>query len=135
MNHRFSSHAALIELTAALLFLMLASVSILKLFTAADQWSGQAEALMQGAALAQDCAEVIAGSADPAAALAQMGYQAQESGAYALETGEMTVLASLETEPTEVGLLVSGMVTVDWRGETVVQLPVSRYYNKEVIHP
>lgn len=135
MNHRFSSHAALIELTAALLFLMLASVSILKLFTTADQWSGRAEALMQGTALAQDCAEVIAGSADPAAALEQMGYRAQKSGAYALETGEMTVLVSLETEPTEVGHLMSGTVTVDWRGETVAQLLVSRYYNKEVIHP
>ena len=75
MRQRFSSHTTLIELAAALLCFLLASVIILGLFTKADAISRRSARLQEATTLAQDCAEWIAGNGDALRALEKAGFQ------------------------------------------------------------
>ena len=68
-------------------------------------------------------------------AIAEIGFEGQ-SGSYTLDLDDgMTLTLTAADEQTEVGRLVSGMISVYTEGKQVYELPVSRYYNKEVIHP
>ena len=135
MRQRFSSHTTLIELAAALLCFLLASVIILGLFTKADGISRRSARLQEATTLAQDCAELIAGSGDALEALAQAGYRA-ENGSFILKTDDGLVMrAELDEKQTEVGTLLDGRICVLDGEEEVFSIPAARYYNKEVIHP
>lgn len=135
MRQRFSSHTTLIELTAALLCFLLASVIILGLFTKADAISRCSARLQEATTLAQDCAELIAGSGDALEALAQAGYRA-ENGSFTLKTDDgLVIRAELDEKQTEVGILLDGRIRVLDGEEEVFSIPAARYYNKEVIHP
>ena len=135
MRQRFSSHTTLIELAAALLCFLLASVIILGLFTKADAISRRSARLQEATTLAQDCAELIAGSGDALEALAQAGYRA-ENGSVTLKTDDgLVIRAELDEKQTEVGTLLDGRIRVLDGEEEVFCVPVARYYNKEVIHP
>lgn len=135
MKRRFSSHTTLIELTAALLFFMLASVTILGLFMTAYEQGVQARRNTLALQLAQDCAGIVSGAQDVEETLTQTGYLL-ENGAYVRHAeDEMTVSAALNEQQTEVGFLLNAQIDVLQGEEAVLQLPVSRYYNKEVIHP
>ena len=136
MNKRFSSHTTLIELTLSLLVLMLASVTILGLFTTAYEKSCAAGEIAQAVQLAQDCAALIAAGDDSAQMLAQQGYVLDESGAYTLETeAGLQVRAVIAEEQTKVGKMIDAQIAVLRGDETLASQQVSRYYNKEVIHP
>ena len=135
MRQRFSSHTTLIELTAALLCFLLASVIILGLFTKADAISRRSARLQEATTLAQDCAELIAGSVDALEALAQAGYQAEDGG-FTLKTDDgLVIKTELNEKQTEVGTLLDGRICVLDGEEEVFSIPAARYYNKEVIHP
>lgn len=135
MRQRFSSHTTLIELAAALLCFLLASVIILGLFTKADAISRSSARLLEATTLAQDCAEWIAGSGDALEALAQAGYRA-EDGAFTRKTDDgLTLKVTLEEEQTEVGTLLNGRICVLDGEEELFSIPAARYYNKEVMHP
>lgn len=135
MRQRFSSHTTLIELAAALLCFLLASVIILGLFTKADAISRSSARLLEATTLAQDCAEWIAGSGDALEALAQAGYRS-EDGAFTHKTDNgLTLKVTLEEEQTEVGTLLNGRICVLDGEEELFSLPAARYYNKEVMHP
>lgn len=135
MRQRFSSHTTLIELAAALLCFLLVSVIILGLFTKADAISRRSARLQEATTLAQDCAELIAGSGDALEALAQAGYQA-ENGGFTLKTDDgLAIRAELGEKQTEVGTLLDGRIRVLDGEEEVFSIPAARYYNKEVIHP
>ena len=135
MRQRFSSHTTLIELTAALLCFLLASVIILGLFTKADAISRRSARLQEATTLAQDCAELIAGSVDALEALAQAGYQAEDGG-FTLKTDDgLVIKTELNEKQTEVGTLLDGRICVLDGEEEVFSIPAARCYNKEVIHP
>ena len=135
MRQRFSSHTTLIELAAALLCFLLASVIILGLFTKADAISRRSARLQEATTLAQDCAELIAGSVDALEALAQAGYQAEDGG-FTLKTDDgLVIKTELNEKRTEVGTLLDGRICVLDGEEEVFSIPAARYYNKEVIHP
>ena len=135
MRQRFSSHTTLIELAAALLCFLLASVIILGLFTKADAISRRSARLQEATTLAQDCAELIAGSVDALEALAQAGYQAEDGG-FTLKTDDgLVIKTELNEKQTEVGMLLDGRICVLDGEEEVFSIPAARYYNKEVIHP
>ena len=135
MRQRFSSHTTLIELAAALLCFLLASVIILGLFTKADAISRSSARLLEATTLAQDCAEWIAGSGDALEALAQAGYRA-EDGAFTCKTDNgLTLKVTLDEEQTEVGTLLNGRICVLDGEEELFSIPAARYYNKEVMHP
>jgi len=135
VKRRFSSHTTLIELTAALLFFMLASVTILGLFMTAYAQGRQARRNTLALQLAQDCAGIVSGAQNVKETLTQTGYLL-ENGAYVRHAeDEMTVSAALNEQQTEVGFLLNAQIDVLQGEEAVLQLPVSRYYNKEVIHP
>lgn len=136
MKQRFSSHATLIELAAALMIFMLASVTILKLFTTAYDLSCESSRLTKAVLQAQSCAEILAAEQDAAGALARMGYEQTDSDVlrYAAED-DMVIQVQLENEQTEVGEMMRAQIAVLYQEEALVHLPVSRYINKEVIHP
>ena len=135
MRRRFSSHTTLIELAASLLCFLLASTIILGLFTKADALSRRSARLQEATTLAQDCAELIAGSVDALEALAQAGYQAEDGG-FTLKTDDgLVIKTELNEKQTEVGTLLDGRICVLDGEEEVFSVPAARYYNKEVIHP
>ena len=135
MKRRLSSHVTLIELTAILLIFMLASVVILGLFTAAYQKSVQARYLNDAMITARDLAARLYGADVFEEAIDEIGFEGQ-SGSYTLDLDDgMTLTLTAADEQTEVGRLVSGMISVYTEGKQVYELPVSHYYNKEVIHP
>lgn len=130
MKRRFSSHTTLIELTMALLFFMLASVTILGLFTKAYGFSQTARQNAKALRLAKDCAAMFAAgqqtdvSSDPV----------DENGAYRLiQDDELDVTGRVVTEQTAVGELQTMTIRVMSGEEVLLEMPVSRYYNKEVI--
>ena len=135
MKKRLSSHVTLIELTAVLLIFMLASIVILGLFTAAYQRSVRAQQLTDGMTAARDVAARFAASETFGGALEELGAR-DNDGEYLLDIGGgMTAHLNVQYEQTEVGALASGVIAVLVEGDAVFELPVSRYYNKEVIHP
>ena len=136
MKRRFSSHMTLIELTLELFFLMLAMVTIVGLYTTAYELSSEANRLTRATQMAQDCAALIEGGADPISELANNGYHAADNTAiYTLESDKLTVSVTLEVEPTGVGCLYVGSIRVTHGSEQLIEWPVARYINKEVIHP
>ena len=136
MKQRYSSHTTLMELTAALLVFMLASVTILGLFTTAFESSRQAGYLVQATALAQDCAALISAGRSSGAQLEAAGYAKKDESTFQREIeGGWTVNVLGENKRTAVGELYEGRISVWHEGETVFELPVCRYYNKEVIRP
>lgn len=136
MRQRFSSHTTLIELSAALLVFMLASVTILGLFTTAFDFSREAKVLTRAMIAAQDCAAIIAASLEPEAALLETGYRKGDEGSMVRQLDEETRIAvEWQNEQTPVGEMLNGQIRV-YTGEIqVLEMPVCRYYNKEVIHP
>lgn len=135
MKQRFSSHTTLIELAAALLCFLLASVTVLGLFSKAYTISQNGRLLNRATIFAQDCAEVVAGAADLEEVLQQMGYEPVEDGVWRYRAdAELTVLLRLNTEQTEVGSLVSGKISVMREEEVLLEVETARYNNKEVIH-
>ena len=136
MKRRFSSHMTLIELTLALFFLMLAMVTIIGLYTTAYELSNEADCLTRAVQMARDCAALIEGGADPISELANNGYHAADNTAvYILDSDGLTVSVTLEGEPTGVGYLYTGSIRVAHGNEHLIEWPVMRYINKEVIHP
>jgi len=132
MKRRFSSHTTLIELTMALLFFMLASVTILSLFTTAYTKSQTARQSTHALRLARDCAAVFAAGRE----MGSLGYVEAENGTLVLNTdADLRVVTAMESEQTEVGELQTMTISVQSGDKTLVEMPVSRYYNKEVIHP
>ncbi len=135
MKQRFSSHTTLIELAAALLCFLLASVTVLGLFSKAYTISRNGRLLNRATIFAQDCAEVVAGAADLEEALQQLGYEPVEDGVWRYRPdAELMVLLRLNTEQTEVGSLVSGKISVMREEEVLLEMETARYNNKEVIH-
>lgn len=135
MKRRFSSHTTLIELTIALLCFLIASVTVLGLFTKAYRISQDGKQLRRAAVLAQDCAELIAGSQDAASALTDAGYGSGEDGQLCRNDGDLTVNVAINEEQTEVGALLMAQIRVMRNDDVLIELPAAYYYNKEVIHP
>ena len=135
MRQRFSSHTTLIELAAALLCFLLASVIILGLFTKADAISRSSARLLEATTLAQDCAEWIAGSGDALRALEQAGFQPEGESLMRRTDSGLTITVVLNEKQTEVGNLIDGQICVLDGEEELISIPTARYYNKEVIHP
>lgn len=136
MRQRFSSHTTLMELSAALLVFMLASVIILGLFTTAFDFSREAKMLTRALIAAQDCAAIVTASQEPMAALLETGYQeGNESGLIRQLDEETQIAVEWKSEQTAVGEMLNGQIRVYSGEKQVLEMPVCRYYNKEVIQP
>ena len=128
MKRRFSSHMTLIELTLALFFLMLAMVTIIGLFTTAYSMSEEAERITKATQLAQDCASRIEGSQDPVIALAECGYERENtSGSMHLSVDDLVVNVRLDSEQTAVGCLYEGTIEIIHADNQLMTWPVARY--------
>ena len=135
MRRRFSSHTTLIELAASLLCFLLASTIILGLFTKADALSRRSARLQEATALAQDCAELIAGSGDALGALAEAGYRADGEELFLKKDDGLTVMVTFDTKQTEVGVLLNARIRVLYGEEELFSIPAARYDHKEVVLP
>ena len=136
MKQRFSTHTTLIELTLALLFLMLASMTILGLFMTAHEKSTDAGRLTRAVQAAQDSAALIKAGSDPQAELVAYGFQSMPDGSLRKHTEDgLEISLRMDEEQTSVGKMLRSEVEVLSGEESLLKWPVLRYYNKEVIHP
>ena len=136
MKQRFSTHTTLIELTLSLLFLMLATMTILGLFMTAHDKSAQAGRLTRAVQAAQNSAALIQASVDPKAELEASGFMCTPDGRLISQTADgLKVCITMREEHTSVGNMFRADVEVLSGDESLLEWPILRYYNKEVIHP
>ena len=136
MKQRFSTHTTLIELTLSLLFLMLASMTILGLFMTAHDKSTEAGQLTRAVQAAQDSAALIKAGGDPQAELEAYGFTSTPDGSLTKRTADgLDVNITMSEEQTSVGKMLRADVEVLSGEESLLEWPILRYYNKEVIRP
>ena len=119
-------NALLVELLIVVMFFMLASTVLLRMFSAARDQGRQAELMTRALNEAQNVADTLYAAADPEAALESLGF-VREGEAWALEGADYTVLATSSVEDREEGRMRAQAVRVTAAGETVCSLPCSRY--------
>jgi len=127
MKHRFSSHAVLIEMTAVLLVLGIASVSILGLFVTAHGMGQRSRGITRAVQQAQDCAALIQSGGKPQDNLNECGYALLESGKWTKEAGNMRVFAQIREKQTEVGILYEADISVEQDQREVFSMPAAYY--------
>ena len=125
MKARNRSNALLLELLIVVAFFMLASMTLLQVFSAARQQSARAEQLSEAAAEAQNIADRLYAAQDGEALLESLGFEQQDVDWKRAEGDfEVTVTRSLENE--EQGTLVRQTVRVtDASGNVLIELPCS----------
>ncbi len=121
------SNVLLVELLIVVLFFMLASSVLLRVFATARSQSAKAENMAAAVAEAQNVADRIYTAADAKACLRDMGFTDQdplwtrEDGAYSFEV-------TLSEEESGPGRLLRRLLIVrDASGEEWLRLPCSRY--------
>ena len=133
-------YTALIELAVALLVFALASTVILQLFMQAYDTGRDAQASSQALVYAQDCAQRLAAGEDMAETLRAQGYE-EADGVYSRLTQDgFLIRVQISEACREAGRLMQAQIAVEQAGETLAQLPATRYmestlYNKEGISP
>ena len=120
------SRALLVELLIVVLFFMLASTVLLRVFAAANAQSAQAGRLTEALNAAQNLADRLYAAADPEAELKAMDF-APEDGVLRREDGAFLLEVSLAREARASGAFLRGEVRVYSDGERLVSLPCSRY--------
>lgn len=135
------SYTVLVEISVATLIFLLASTTLLRLFTLAFDTDVDTRKRTQALIYAQDCAQQLAAQDDAPASLLSQGYTRTQSGAYERETPDgMRVRVEVEQSKTLAGTLTQAQITV-LQGEAVLsQLPAAGYvenalYIKEGISP
>lgn len=124
MKSRNHSNALLVELLIVIAFFMLSALVLLQVFAKARNMSAQAALTAQAVAVAQSRADALYASDDPEATLRQLGF-AQEGSEWVLH--EMGTTSIVTAKGVEAGLARQSLKVIDGTGETLIELPFSRY--------
>ena len=118
------SNALLVELLIVVMFFMLASTVLVRVFSAARQESDRAEKLALALNCAQNAADSLRACGDPAAFLASEGFT-QEGGAWVLEKDGVTYTVTTEDEVRPGGVMRRQCVAASLGSEELLSLPCS----------
>lgn len=135
------SYTVLVEISVATLIFLLASTTLLRLFTLAFDIDTDTRKRTQALIYAQDCAQQLAAQDDASAALLSQGYMRTQDGTYEREMQDgMRIRVEMEQSQTLAGTLTQAQITVLQEDEVLSQLPAAGYaenslYIKEGISP
>lgn len=135
------SYTVLVEISVATLIFLLASTTLLRLFTLAFDTDVDTRKRTQALIYAQDCAQQLAAQDGAPASLLSQGYARMQDGAYERETQDgMRIRVEMEQSQTLAGTLTQAQITVLQGEEVLSQLPAAGYvenalYIKEGISP
>lgn len=122
------SYTVLVEISVATLIFLLASTTLLRLFTLAFDTDADTRKRTQALIYAQDCAQQLAAQEDAPASLLSQGYTCTQDGAYERETQDgMRIRVEMERSQTLAGTLTQAQIAVLQGDEVLSQLPAARY--------
>lgn len=125
---RSGSHnnALLVELLIVIMFFMIASTLLIRIFTGARQQSARAERITVSLAEAQNAADQLYAAEDAGSVLESLGFVQQGTGwVYTAEDYQMEADALEERD--EYGVFLRREIRVTADGETLFSLPCSRW--------
>ena len=126
MRKRSQGNALLVELPIVVLFFMLASTVLLRVFAAAHEQGEKAQRYNDALTAAQNAADRLYAADDPEEALREMGFAA-ENEIWKLMQGTYTLEAEVAREPLQAGTLRRQEVRAVTEDGRLVSLPCSRY--------
>ena len=125
------SNALLVELLIVILFFMLASTVLIRLFGAAREQSARAEQVAELLGRSQNVADRLIAAEEPEAALAEMGFS-EEDGLWVQELASARLEVLVRREEGAAGTMFRQQVTARNReGEELLSLTADRF--REVI--
>ncbi len=133
MRSQSRTNALLIELLIVILFFMLASTILVRVFGEAYRQSETAGVSVEALAGVQNLADRIYAAGEPEELLLAEGFteDAAEEGetgtAYVKEYERYSVRVSLSAEPSGDGILRKGKVEAYYRGALLISLPCTGY--------
>ncbi len=127
---RYKGNLVLLELLIALAFFAVSAVIASGVLARAHQIGLDSRRTTEALFIAQDWAERIAVSDDPASLIKGAGTEAE--GGYAIEQDGYIVYAALTPEAEDAGTLYDIRLTVSIRDKALITLPASRYVPGEV---
>jgi Tfp pilus assembly protein PilV len=127
---RYKSNLVLLELLIALAFFAVSAMIASGVLARAHQIGLDSRRTTEALFIAQDWAERIAASDDPATLIKSAGTVVEDG--YAIEQDGYTVHAVVAPEATGAGILYDIRLTVSAKGKALITLPASRYVPGEV---
>ncbi len=122
---RYKGNLVLLELLIALTFFAVSAMIASGVLARAHQIGLDSRRTTEALFIAQDWAERIAASDDPASLIKAAGTAAEDG--YAIEQDGYTVYAAITREEEEAGALYDIRLTVSAKGREFITLPASRY--------
>lgn len=132
MSGSRSQRTLLVEIMIAVLFFALCATVLLKTFATAHEYSDRAGVDSAALLEAQDLAERLYASADPAALLVGCGF-AEADGLWRRDGGDCSLEVELATEAAPAGALRTARIRALRGGEAIVELPCARYVPREAV--
>ena len=120
------SNALLVELLVVILFFMLASTILLRVFSASRRQSDKAEIMTRALAEAQNVAERLYAEEEADGALIELGFE-KAGEIWQRTNGEYTVKVSIESREESAGTLFEQAVSVYLGDELMTRLPATVY--------
>ena len=131
MREGHRANALLVELLLVIFFFMLASMTLVELFSGAKHKTLQARATNNAIMEAENIADELYGSDDPDATLSALGFTS-DGGVWTLERKEYTLTVTQSEEATEAGTLRLLKIAGTGDGQDLFTIPSTRYLPKEV---
>ena len=125
---RSGSHnnALLVELLIVIMFFMIASTLLIRIFTTARRQTARAERITVSLAEAQNAADQLYAAEDPESLLESLGFVRQETG-WVFTAEDYQMEADALEERDEYGVFLRREIRVTADGETLFSLPCSRW--------
>ncbi len=120
------SNALLVELLIVVMFFMLASTILLRVFVSSRQQSGRSEMLTRSLAEAQNVADLLYAAGDPEELLGSLGFT-REDALWVRMDENYRIEALIAEEKEAAGTFRRQTVQVSANGETLFSLPCSRW--------
>lgn len=125
MRSRPKSSALLMELLIVILFFMIASMILIRVFAAARLQSEKAEMITDSLSEAQNVADRLYVSEEPEILLESLGFSSQD-GVWVRDSGKYRMEALIAEEGDEAGIFRRQEVRVISEDEMLFSLPCSR---------
>lgn len=125
MRSRPKSSALLMELLIVILFFMIASMILIRVFAAARLQSEKAEMITDSLSEAQNVADRLYVSEEPEILLESLGFSSQD-GVWVRDSGKYRMEALIAEERDEAGIFRRQEVRVISEDEMLFSLPCSR---------
>ena len=120
------SNALLVELLIVIMFFMIASTLLIRIFTGARRMSARAERITVSLAEAQNIADQLYAAEDAGSLLESLGFVRQETG-WVFTAEDYQMEAYVTEEGDEYGVYRHQEIRVTADGETLFSLPCSRW--------